>query len=229
MTVIKETCLFKTSKHRVGKQDYVFALLASIICACGFALNSETVIIGSMLISPLLKPIINLAISIAKWKPRVIGISLVHSIAMLIGTTLVGAGIGYIFYKVYPKLRKSFAEALDNENENKNIQDTTTILGRVSQIVAWPPSKELAYVSIIAIAGGILLARTNCTDYSDLTTAVIGTGISTSILPPLIAGAMMLTVRSEHSFKKFGNGIILSLINLFLIFASYILTLNFTF
>ena len=227
---LKKNCLFKTSKNRVGKQDYVFALLASIICACGFALNSETVVIGSMLISPLLKPIINLAISIAKGKPKVIAISLGHTLAMLFGTTLVGAFIGFIFYKVYPGLRTTFSRKLDQE-VTENIQETTTILGRVSHTLTFNkvPEKGLVYIAIIAIAGGILLARTHCTDYSDLTTAVIGTGISTSILPPIIAGSMMLTVKNKYNWKKFINGIALSAVNIILIFIAYIATLYFTF
>ena len=223
---LQKNCLFKTSKNKVNKQDYLFALLASIISACGFALNSETVVIGSMLISPLLKPMVNLAVSIAKWKPKVIAISLGHSLSMLLGTTLIGAFIGFIFYKFFPRLQKTFDTALEEEDNNNVSAEANTILGRVGSLMQ--SEKGLVYIAIIAIAGGILLARTHCTDYSDLTTAVIGTGISTSILPPIIAGSMMLTVENKYNWKKFINGITLSAINIILIFTAYIATLYFT-
>jgi len=222
---LKENCLYRTSKNKIKKQDYLFVFLASLICACGFALNSETVIIGSMLISPLLKPIINLAISILKRKQKVIGISLIHILGMFVTSIITGCIIGLIFYEIFPNLRNTFKNAMQDE---QNEQNATTILGRVAHVLKWPPVNNFWYIILIAIAGGILLARTNCTEYSDLTTAIIGTGIATSILPPIIAGSMMLTVNSEHSWKKFGNGLLLSLINILFIFISYMATLFFS-
>ena len=43
---------------------FVLILFASIICFLGFVMNSPTVIIGAMVISPLLYPIVGLAESI---------------------------------------------------------------------------------------------------------------------------------------------------------------------
>jgi uncharacterized membrane protein len=223
--MVLKKCLFRTSKNKVTKQDYAFVILASIIAACGFALNSETVVIGSMLISPLLKPIINVAISILKGKKRVLVISLVHTIAMIFTSGLIGALIGWIFYTNFPYLRKNHIKVMSNEQDVHKVIESETIFGRVSHSLSWPPSRNVYFISLIAIAGGILLARTNCTDRSNITTAIIGTGIATSVLPPIIAGSMMLSVNHPHSWEKFGNGMLLSSINITLIFLSYMATL----
>ena len=84
MTIGK--CLYKTSRHIVTIDDYINLLLSTLIATSGFALNSETVIIGSMLISPLLTPLINIAIALLKWKGdalKVISISIGHTILMI--------------------------------------------------------------------------------------------------------------------------------------------------
>jgi len=223
--MVLKNCLFRTSKNKVTKQDYAFVILASTIAACGFALNSETVVIGSMLISPLLKPIINVAISILKGKKRVLAISLAHTAAMIFFSGLIGALIGWLFYTNFPYLRKIHKKAMDNEQEIHKGTESETIFGRVSNSLSWPPNRNFYFISLIAIAGGILLARTNCTDRSNITTAIIGAGIATSVLPPIIAGSMMLSVNHPHSWEKFGNGMLLSSINITLIFLSYMATL----
>ena len=244
--MVLKKCLFRTSKNKVTLQDYAFVILASTIAACGFALNSETVVIGSMLISPLLKPIINVAISILKGKKRVLAISLAHTAAMIFTSGLIGALIGMLFYAVFPSLNRVHKKSMDTMNDDQEndsieqkirnrvsrieqqIEETTgseTIFGRVSNSLSWPPNRNFYFISLIAIAGGILLARTNCTDRSNITTAIIGTGIATSVLPPIIAGSMMLSVNHPHSWEKFGNGMLLSSINITLIFLSYIATL----
>lgn len=218
--MVLKNCLFRTSKNKVTKQDYTFVILASTIAACGFALNSETVIIGSMLISPLLKPIINVAISILKGKKRVLAISLGHTIAMIFTSGLIGTLFGWFFYTNFPYLHEDHKKVMDNELKAKEV--SKTILGRVSYSLSLPTN---IFISLIAIAGGILLARTNCTDRSNITTAIIGTGIATSILPPIIAGSMMINIDHRLSWEKFGNGILLGTLNIILLFLSYMATL----
>jgi hypothetical protein len=187
-----------------------------------------------MLISPLLKPIINVAISILKGKKRVLAISLAHTAAMIFTSGLIGALIGWLFYTNFPDLRRVHKKSMDTMNDDQEndsiqqIEETTgseTIFGRVSNSLSWPPNRNFYFISLIAIAGGILLARTNCTDRSNITTAIIGAGIATSVLPPIIAGSMMLSVDHPHSWEKFGNGMLLSSINITLIFLSYMATL----
>ena len=115
----------------------------------------------------------------------------------------------------------------DEDNKNASAQ-AKTILGRVGSLIQTDkglPTTEFWFIVLIAIAGGVLLARTHCTDDADITTAIIGTGISTSVLPPIIAGAMLFAMGSEHSIPKFMNGLLLSMINILAIFVSYMATL----
>jgi uncharacterized membrane protein len=225
---LKTNCLYKTSENKVTKQDYLFVILASIISACGFALNSETVVIGSMLISPVLKPLINLAISLLRGQYSTLYLSLLHLLAMIVLVIVIGGCLAYLFYTVFPTLRTTFNNALSEEANSDASAQAKTILGRVGSLIQTDkglPTTEFWFILLIAIAGGILLARTHCTDEADITTAIIGTGISTSVLPPIIAGAMLFAMGSEHSIQKFGNGLSLSMINVFAIFASYMATL----
>ena len=225
---LKKNCLYKTSENKVSKQDYLFVILASIISACGFALNSETVVIGSMLISPVLKPLINLAISLLRGQYSTLYLSLLHLVAMITLVIGIGGGLAVLFYKIFPTLRKTFNDALEEEDNLEASSEAKTILGRVGSLIQTDkglPTTGFWFILLIAIAGGILLARTHCTDEADITTAIIGTGISTSVLPPIIAGAMLFAMGSEHSIQKFGNGLALSMINISAIFFSYMATL----
>ena len=225
---LKKNCIYKTSENKVTKQDYLFVLLASLISACGFALNSETVVIGSMLISPVLKPLINFAISLLRGHYSTLYLSLLHLVAMICLVVIVGGTLAYLFYQFFPKLRNTFDTALTEEDNDDASSEAKTILGRVGSLVQSDkgiPTTGFWFILFIAVAGGILLARTHCTDDADITTAIIGTGISTSVLPPIIAGSMIFSLGSEHSVQKFLNGLSLSMINIFAIFASYVATL----
>jgi len=223
-----KNCLYKTSHNKVTKQDYLFVILASIISSCGFALNSETVVIGSMLISPVLKPLINLAISLLRGHYSTLYLSLLHLITMIVVVIVIGGCVAYLSYQFFPILKNTFDNALSDEDNKDASSEAKTILGRVGSLISmdmnWPAS-EFWFIVLIAIAGGILLARTHCTDDADITTAIIGTGISTSVLPPIIAGAMLFAMGSEHSIPKFMNGLSLSMINILAIFVSYMATL----
>ena len=225
---LKKNCIYKTSENKVTKQDYLFVLLASLISACGFALNSETVVIGSMLISPVLKPLINFAISLLRGHYSTLYLSLLHLVAMICLVVIVGGTLAYLFYQFFPKLRNTFDTALTEEDNDDASSEAKTILGRVGSLVQSDkgiPTTGFWFILFIAVAGGILLARTHCTDDADITTAIIGTGISTSVLPPIIAGSMIFALGSEHSIQKFFNGFALSMINILSIFVSYMATL----
>lgn len=225
---LKKNCIYKTSENKVSKQDYLFVILASIISACGFALNSETVVIGSMLISPVLKPLINLAISLLRGQYSTLYLSLLHLVGMIVLIILIGGSLAYLFYQVFPTLRTTFNNALQEEDNPEASSEAKTILGRVGSLIHTEkglPTTGFWFIFLIAIAGGILLARTHCTDEADITTAIIGTGISTSVLPPIIAGSMLFAMGTEQSIPKFFNGLALSMINISAIFFSYMTTL----
>ena len=209
MTIKK--CLYKTARNIVTLEDYVTLLLASVICASGLAINSETVVIGSMLISPMLKPIINIAISLLNWKPKVIIISIIHTIAMLSLSCLIAYFCGMIIMKYFPTIKDAVSK---DENQ--------TVLGRASLIDE--TYKAWAFPSMIAVCGGILLARSHCIE-NHINTTIIGIGISTSILPPVIAAGILLTGLNTSGSRYAGYSALLALVNIFLIFISYVITL----
>jgi len=213
MTIGK--CLYKTSRHIVTIDDYINLLLSTLIATSGFALNSETVIIGSMLISPLLTPLINIAIALLKWKGdalKVISISIGHTILMIIIVYAISYAGGSVVLKYFPNI----------EEEIKDTENRHVITGRAELVHHVP--KTWLFPSIIAICGGILLARSQCFE-NTLTTTIIGIGISTSILPPIVASGFY---SSLDNLDKSLSSIALAILNIVLIFISYTATLFIT-
>ena len=227
-------CKYKVSKNKVNWTDYSYVILASIISSCGFLSDSETVVIGSMLISPLLKPIINLAISFVKNETDAIFSNIIYAGQMIILCSLCSYIVGSIFAIFYPNKVKDFKKALTKSKDNNKVVKYNTILSRnvLSYVENDAINMKLYIIILIAICGGILLALTNCIE-GDLTTVIIGAGISTSILPPIVAGSIWASFEKIGDLIKFEkdkveaiiSGIGLGLLNIALIFSSFFCTL----
>ena len=107
------------------------------------------------------------------------------------------------------------------EKEIKDTENKHVITGRAELVHHTP--KTWLFPSVIAICGGILLARSQCFE-NTLTTTIIGIGISTSILPPIVAGGFY----SSLDLNKSLSSIALAILNIVLIFISYTATLFLT-
>ena len=220
-----------TEIEDVNLTDYMYLIIASIISSCGFVLDSETIVIGSMLISPLLKPVLNFVDAITTWNvgQKIIRTNLGHTLMMILLVIFIGwifgATLKYIDYDLYKKHKKAL-NVKNNDLTSKNMgTGISTIIGR--RALMYAPGPIYFYVGIVAFLGGILLARSKCKD-NTISTIIIGTGISTSVLPPIIASGMWTGIGGFEIIPKYQtpsviSGIGLGLGNIFLIFLGYLI------
>lgn len=141
-------------------QYYVQLLIGSIICSTGFVTNSETTVIGSMLISPIGGLIMKFGKEGFKRKERIRSKGQLMEyklLAMFIVPIVIGFLGGYMF---------------------KQPGSTDVVEGRGKTLVQDP--KLLIASAVIAGAAGILF------NWGDKIT-MVGIGIATALLPPLVA------------------------------------------
>lgn len=141
-------------------QYYVQLLIGSIICGTGFVTNSETTVIGSMLISPIGGLIMKFGKEGFKRKERIRSKGQLMEyklLAMFLAPIIVGFICGYMF---------------------KQPGGTDVVEGRGKTLVKNP--ELLVASAVIAGAAGILF------NWGDKIT-MVGIGIATALLPPLVA------------------------------------------
>ncbi len=237
------SCKFRTSQHKIGIEDYITMLIASLISCAGFCTNSETTIIGSMLISNLTKPFTNFIVAFYKKKWKVTFLSsyeILKFFSIVVFTSIIW-GVGFIRFKIIRKkiLRglKAYAKYEKEEDRTPELMNTLSeaispmscLFARSSLIYGF--GYEYFFNVVIAIGGGILLARSHCKN-STLNTAIIGIGIATSILPPMVAAGiftgigLQFTEEQRHAFKHARYCVIVTALNLVCIYLAYWATLH---
>ena len=141
-------------------QYYVQLLIGSIICSTGFTTNSETTVIGSMLISPIGGLIMKFGKEGFKRKERIRSKGQLMEYK-LIAMFLVPIVTGFLF---------GFLA--------KQVPETDVVEGRGKTLVKNP--YLLLASAIIAASAGVLF------NWGDKIT-MVGIGIATALLPPLVA------------------------------------------
>lgn len=141
-------------------QYYVQLLVGSIICSTGFTTNSETTVIGSMLISPIGGLIMKFGKEGFKKKGKISskGQLMEYKLAAMF---LVPIVVGFLFGLLA-----------------KQSSETDVVEGRGKTLVKNP--YLLLASAIIAASAGILF------NWGDKIT-MVGIGIATALLPPLVA------------------------------------------
>jgi uncharacterized membrane protein len=79
-----------------GFRFYALLSTASLIAAFGLISNSTAVIIGAMLVSPLMTPIIGITLGIVIGKPKLLGTSLRSVILGVVLAIVFGGRIGFL-------------------------------------------------------------------------------------------------------------------------------------
>ena len=184
-------------------QYYIQLLIASIICGTGFITNSETTVIGSMLISPIGGLIMKFGKEGFKRKGNIkytVQYMEYKLLAMIIVPTLIGLGCGYFF---------------------KQVADTDVVEGRGRTLTNDP---RLFVASAIVVASAALLFS-----WGDKVT-MVGIGIATALLPPLVAIGFSLGKYSKGNLNRTKIGLedagysgILFAINFFTLYISVII------
>lgn len=165
------------NKHVRSYGEYSVQLtIASLICSIGFLTNSETVVIGSMLISPVGGAILGM---LDPTKNR-IRRSFDAPVRLLIAVSIC-VFTGFIIGVCVPMTGK------EEENE------TTSVVQGRGKALAMNPWLLLSG-SVVALLGGLLF------NYKNMATS-IGLGIATALLPPLVAAGFYLG-RMSSKYKK---------------------------
>ena len=160
-------------------QYYVQLLIGSIICGTGFVTNSETTVIGSMLISPIGSLIMKFGKEGFKRKGNVRSKGQLMEyklLAMFVLPIIIGFLCGYMF---------------------KQPGSTDVVEGRGKTLVQDP--NLLIASAVIAGSAGILF------NWGDKIT-MVGIGIATALLPPLVAMGYSLGKEVKDN-KKVSLGI----------------------
>lgn len=188
----------------ITSQLILYTLIGSIICAIGLLSDSQTVVVGTMLISPLGLVIVKLALSLLTNKMNFYK-DLIIMILLVIVIYIIGFIIGHInsIYNLY--------NIPNNEMENR-IKTQNLVLTHI----------------LIAFLSGILLAHTTLkSDYITLT----GVGIAISILPPIVSSGiyhnLYYNFGDNENIRKGNLNLLISGINLLFIFITCLITMNF--
>ena len=148
----------------------LFLILGSLVSAIGFATNSAPAVMGSMLISPLLSPLFNLAETSQNVK-----FSDVYNTAMYIAIGIaICTSIGYLVARVVkPAESEEMISRLGYKRTTKHLIMNAMIPALCGIIL------------VFAKADGNILAMT-------------GVGLSIAVLPPLVNSGMYLE-KGEHT------------------------------
>lgn len=141
---------------------WVQMVLSSIIASFGLLQNSVAVVIGAMLIAPLLQPIQGIAFAVIRGDGR----KFWHNFSALLGSIILGAGIGYLATIITP-IRF----------------ETTEVLARTA-----PNVLDL----FIAIASAVIAFL--ALSYKKLSSSLAGVAMAASLIPPLCVVGITLAL-----------------------------------
>merc|ERR1712228_1156564 len=149
--------------------DYVCMLIvASLIAAGGLATNNAVIVVASMLVSPLMGPVLAFTFGVTLKEVNMATIGLKNEILSLIICVITGFITGF-FYALL----------------SKNINDWPT-----EQMSSRGTPEGLADGAFIAAASGVGVALSVLDDYLS---TVVGVAISASLLPPAVNCGMLFS------------------------------------
>jgi uncharacterized membrane protein len=209
-------CNFESPKYNTRFfANFPFVIVASLVAYIGLAKNDSTIIIASMLFSPLGSQIIRSAFGIMNHNGEQFSIGLVNHLLYVLLIFFIGFGLGLILDE------KSTMGAIDDKkNANKEM------LGRGT----WTDSiQNIIFAVFLASLSGILLAIASQKEDSSV---MVGIGIGASLLPPLVNSGMFAAFAAKGdkkynylqlSVKSFG----LWLLNFVIVIISMLITFYF--
>lgn len=170
---VKEKAVAKLIDHSFPSIDfYLMVLLSVAMASFGLIINSTAVIIGSMLIAPVLHPILSFAMGF-----------------VVFNDSLTYQSLGTLFKSVLLSLATAFVVGALFATK-AGVQDTFEIMSRVTI--------EASHVFVAVIAG---FASAFALVKSKLTETIPGIAISVSLVPPLAVAGIGLSVFDMAVFR----------------------------
>jgi uncharacterized hydrophobic protein (TIGR00271 family) len=150
-------------------------LMASIIAGIGLLTNSDTTVIASMLVSPLMGPILSITFGVAVWDIETIRRGVRNEIVGIFISLTTGIFMGFIASFLYPPDYRSGEMTSRGEGIN--------LIGGFIVAVA-----SGAAVVVAVSMGGV--------------NAIVGTAISASLLPPIVNAGICLSMALKYHFAN---------------------------
>lgn len=172
--VLSETRAYFKGKH-MSKADWVSLVVAALICAVGLATDSSVCTVASMLISPLMSPLLQVAYALSDSEVKVRTRSIKAFVLGIAACLLLGF--------LWGLLSHVFGVDVDYKWPTQEMESR-------SQTKALLPGLVVASLSGIGVANAVQPAPTKTGGIR--TNDVIGVAISASLLPPLVNSGMIL-------------------------------------
>jgi uncharacterized hydrophobic protein (TIGR00271 family) len=141
--------------------------IATMLATLGLALSSTAVVIGAMLIAPLMRPLVELAMGLATGSAGLVLRAAIRTLASIVLVTLVAVAITWLlpFHEITAELEARTAPSL----------------------------LDLAVAGACALAAAYASLRAD----ADIATTAAGTSIGISLVPPLCAAGYGLAIGNE--------------------------------
>lgn len=190
-----------TALSLFGTENFSYLFLGSALAVCGLVNNSKDVLIGSMLVSPLFLPIINMHAAR--------GGEVVNNAAILAASVAFCIGSGYVASRV-----------LKLENDTPLMEDISSWEegGKTSTIIHY----------VVPVLAGAIIAIAN---RSQNIIPMVGVGVAFAILPPLVSaglywGKSVKTKAWQSEKTKAWQSLKLAVLNIVMGTVSFSLTTN---
>ena len=149
--------------------DYISLLIsASLIAGAGLAANSAVVVVASMLVSPLMGPVLAITFGASLKRMDLVKLGLKNEIWSLLICFIIGFILGYLYPLITDDLRNWPTEEMSGRGDPISLADG----------------------AFIAAASGIGIALSVLGEY---VSTVIGVAISASLLPPAVNSGMYVS------------------------------------
>lgn len=182
----------------------LYSFIASVLASIGLATNSQTTILGSMLLSPIGSLINkNNVASLLASRGYTVNKSYSHWIRPLIVVIIIAITVSYLFGLIFSR----FVDPFSGEKVTKN-WPTEEMKSRAEPINAF-------YMIFIALVCGIALPMTILSNSSVKFVAI---GIASALIPPLAnIGISLSQDDSDYRSKSIKTGFLIFLINVLLL------------
>ncbi len=109
-TSVAESCADLAERSSLDLDVILLTTVATAICFFGFHMNSSSVIIGAMVISPLLYSVVHIGVSIFNWDSK----SVRSSLVTIIGGSVIAISVAALLTQLFPTTPRS--EIIDRLN-----------------------------------------------------------------------------------------------------------------
>lgn len=155
--------------------NFIYIISSSIMCALGLLYNSNAVVLGSMLVSPLGSPLFRAITGILKNDTKYFGLSIFALIILISFSYLVGVIIGFT-----NMITKYFETPTDEMNARVNVKRIITDI-------------------LIALVAGFTIAIAS---FNKDIVVIAGINLIISFLPPLVNGGLYHGFELYNILKK---------------------------